>query len=74
MLAHDGGRFNEELAPVILKVKGKDVAVDVDEHPKSSTTSENLKKLPSLFKENGLVTAGSASVSPLMILKMLSKC
>lgn len=37
--------------------------MDVDEHPRPETTIEGLKKLPTLFKKDGVVTAGSASVS-----------
>jgi len=59
--AQDGGRFKEEMAPVPIKVKKEIVNVDVDEHPRPQTTIDGLKKLPTLFKENGLVTAGSAS-------------
>lgn len=51
------------MAPVEVKIKGKVENVEVDEHPRPQTTIEGLKKLPSLFKENGLVTAGTASVS-----------
>jgi len=50
------------LAPVTIKVKKADVIVDVDEHPKLNTTIESLAKLPTIFKKNGVVTAGSASV------------
>lgn len=59
--AQEAGRFNEELCPVSIKVKGKMEEVTMDEHPRPKTTIESLKKLPTLFKENGLVTAGSAS-------------
>ncbi|KAJ3638171.1 hypothetical protein MTP99_001576 [Tenebrio molitor] len=59
--AQDAGRFKEEIAPISLKVKKETVSFEVDEHPRPQTTLEGLKKLPTLFKENGLVTAGSAS-------------
>nr|XP_022905731.1 3-ketoacyl-CoA thiolase, mitochondrial-like [Onthophagus taurus] len=59
--AQEAGRFKEELAPVSINMRGKTVQIEVDEHPKPKTTAEGLQKLPSLFKENGLVTAGSAS-------------
>jgi len=59
--ANDEGRFKEELAPVTVKVKKQDVEVTVDEHPRPQTTVENLKKLPTLFKKDGTVTAGNAS-------------
>lgn len=35
----------------------------VDEHPKPNTTIEGLAKLPPVFKKDGTVTAGGASVS-----------
>lgn len=46
-----------------IKVKRADVSVDMDEHPKPKTTLETLAKLPTVFKKDGVVTAGSASVS-----------
>ncbi|XP_063238114.1 3-ketoacyl-CoA thiolase, mitochondrial [Bacillus rossius redtenbacheri] len=59
--ANDKGYFKEELAPVQVKVKGKEVEVSVDEHPRPQTTLEGLQKLPTVFKKDGVVTAGSAS-------------
>ncbi|XP_067001669.1 3-ketoacyl-CoA thiolase, mitochondrial [Anabrus simplex] len=59
--ANDGGYFKEELAPVTVSIKKKDVQVDVDEHPRPQTTLEGLNKLPPVFKKNGVVTAGTAS-------------
>ncbi|KAK7864268.1 hypothetical protein R5R35_009531 [Gryllus longicercus] len=59
--ANDKGYFKEELAPVTIKVKGKEVVVDVDEHPRPQTTPEGLAKLPTVFKKGGVVTAGSSS-------------
>lgn len=59
--AQDAGRFAAELCPVPLKFKGKMINMEMDEHARPQTTLEGLKKLPTLFKENGLVTAGSAS-------------
>ncbi|KAH8377741.1 hypothetical protein KR093_006921, partial [Drosophila rubida] len=55
------GAFNAEIAPIKLKVKGKEVDFVIDEHPRPKTTIEGLAKLPSLFKKNGVVTAGTAS-------------
>eukprot|EP00099_Drosophila_melanogaster_P014746 NP_523528.1 yippee interacting protein 2 [Drosophila melanogaster] len=55
------GAFNAEITPIKLKVKGKEVDFVVDEHPRPKTTIEGLNKLPSLFKKNGVVTAGTAS-------------
>ncbi|CAB0030428.1 unnamed protein product [Trichogramma brassicae] len=39
----------------------KAVSVEIDEHPRPQTTIDDLKKLPSIFKKDGLVTAGTAS-------------
>lgn len=55
------GAFKAEITPIKLKVKGKEVDFVVDEHPRPKTTLEGLNKLPSLFKKNGTVTAGTAS-------------
>ncbi|XP_055837173.1 3-ketoacyl-CoA thiolase, mitochondrial [Episyrphus balteatus] len=59
--AQDEGVFKSEIAPFKIKVKGKEVDFAVDEHPRPQTTLEGLAKLPSLFKKNGVVTAGTAS-------------
>lgn len=59
--ANAEGAFKAEIVPVPVKVKGKEVAFEVDEHPRPQTTLEGLAKLPSLFKKDGLVTAGTAS-------------
>ena len=48
-----------------MEVKGKKGKVGMftfDEHPRESTM-EKLAALPPVFKENGTVTAGNASVS-----------
>ena len=47
-----------------MEVKGKKGVEPFtqDEHPRE-TTLEKLGKLPAVFKENGCVSAGSASVS-----------
>ncbi|XP_034835602.1 3-ketoacyl-CoA thiolase, mitochondrial [Maniola hyperantus] len=59
--ANDAGVFKAEIEPVTLTIKRKEVKVDTDEHPRPQTTIEGLKKLPPVFKKEGLVTAGSAS-------------
>ncbi len=35
--------------------------MDTDEHPKPKTTLEQIAKLPTVFKKDGVVTAASAS-------------
>nr|QBH73966.1 mitochondrial 3-ketoacyl-coa thiolase [Embidopsocus sp. OG3632] len=59
--AHEAGYFKEELAPVTITEKKKEVVVDMDEHPRPKTTLEGLQKLTSLFAKDGVVTAGTAS-------------
>lgn len=59
--ANSDGAFNAEITPFKIKVKGKEVEFKVDEHPRPQTTLEGLAKLQSLFKKDGLVTAGTAS-------------
>ncbi len=61
LLAHKAGRFTAELAPMEVKgKKGKEV-FSIDEHPRE-TTLEKLGSLKAVFKENGVVSAGNASV------------
>jgi len=57
----NAGAFKAEITPYKLKVKGKEVDFEIDEHPRPKTTLEGLTKLNSLFKKDGLVTAGTAS-------------
>lgn len=55
--ATDAGRFRDEIVPVSLR-RG---VVDVDETPRRDTTLDKLSALPTVFRENGVVTAGSSS-------------
>ena len=56
------GKFKDEIVPVMIKQKrGDDIVFDTDEHPRSGTTVESLKKLKPAFKSDGTVTAGNAS-------------
>lgn len=59
--ANEGGHFKTEIAPVSVKSRKQEVLVDRDEHPRPQAKLEDLSKLPSIFKKDGLVTAGSAS-------------
>jgi acetyl-CoA acyltransferase 2 len=59
--ANESGRFKDELAPIELKSKKGLVQFVVDEHPRPQTTAEILAKLPTVFKKDGVVTAGNAS-------------
>lgn len=58
--AVEQGIFKNEISPVIVKSKKAETKIDVDEVP----FSVDLSKMPSLkpaFKENGTITAASAS-------------
>jgi 3-oxoadipyl-CoA thiolase len=56
------GFFAEEIVRVQAKdAKGGEKIVADDEHPRPSTTIEQLNKLKAPFRENGTVTAGNAS-------------
>jgi 3-oxoadipyl-CoA thiolase len=60
--AIDSGRFEAEIAPVIIpQRKGDAVIVDADERPRRDTTLESLGRLRPAFRKNGTVTAGNAS-------------
>lgn len=59
--ADEAGRFKEELAPVELASKKGKVLFARDEHPRPETTVEGLKKLPKVFKADGVIHAGAAS-------------
>ncbi len=54
-------RFADEIVPVTVKDRKKEVIVDTDEHPKPETTLETLAKLRPAFSKDGTVTAGNAS-------------
>ncbi|MFJ5263813.1 thiolase family protein [Streptomyces sp. NPDC088387] len=55
--AQEAGRFDREIVPVPVK-KGE---VTRDEGPRPSTTLEKLGSLRTVFRDDGIVTAGSAS-------------
>ncbi len=52
------GRFKEEILPV--EVPGQ-ARVELDEGVRQDTSMEKLAKLPPVFREHGVVTAGNAS-------------
>lgn len=64
--AHKHGYFTAELIPMETKGKKGVEPFVSDEHPRE-TTPEKLGKLAPVFKENGCVTAGNASVSELCV-------
>ncbi|KAM5193904.1 3-ketoacyl-CoA thiolase, mitochondrial [Mantella aurantiaca] len=59
--AQDAGHFAAEMAPIELKTRKGPVKMEQDEHPRPQTTMEQMAKLPSVFKKDGVVTAGNAS-------------
>jgi len=59
--AWDACAFQDEVIPVPVKVKGKEMEFRADEHMRPDTTLEILSALKPYFKKDGLVTAGNAS-------------
>src|SRR5436309_15268928 len=55
------GRLKEEIVPVTVRERGKEVVVMDDNHRRPDTTLEGLAKLPPAFQGRGFVTAGNAS-------------
>ncbi len=55
------GRFAAELTPIELKSRKGPVTFVRDEHPRPESTPEALAKLSTVFKKDGVVTAGNAS-------------
>ncbi len=59
--AQSEGRFDKEIAPVVIKGRKGDTVFDKDEGIRPDTTLEALAKLSPSFKKDGMVTAGNAS-------------
>jgi acetyl-CoA acyltransferase 2 len=59
--AQEGGRLKSEISPIQIKSKKGVATFDRDEHNRPDTTLEGLKKLPKVFKKDGVVHAGAAS-------------
>jgi 3-oxoadipyl-CoA thiolase len=55
------GRFADEVIPVTVRERGREVIVSADEHPRPDTTVDGLAALRPAFRDGGTVTAGSAS-------------
>jgi acetyl-CoA acyltransferase 2 len=63
-LAHkawSSGIMKEEIVPVEIKTRKGSSFVEQDDHLRPETTMEILGKLPTVFKKDGVVTAGNAS-------------
>jgi acetyl-CoA acetyltransferase family protein len=69
--AHEAGRYDDEITPVVIPSRRGDVTVNVDEHPQLSPLqsdkvrarfgAEAMAGLRSIFKKDGTVTAANAS-------------
>jgi acetyl-CoA acyltransferase 2 len=59
--AWDEGRLAEEVVPVSMQKRRKEVLFERDEHFRTDATLEGLASLRPYFKQDGLVTAGNAS-------------
>ena len=63
-LAHQAwtsGVMKEEVVPVEIKTRKGITLIEQDDHMRPDTTMEILAKLPTVFKKDGVVTAGNAS-------------
>ena len=54
-------KFKNELIKLKIDTEGKNFIFEKDEHPRNNLNLEDLKKLKTVFKENGTVTAGNSS-------------
>jgi acetyl-CoA C-acetyltransferase len=60
--ARAAGKFDDEIVPVLVRVKKETVEFARDEHIREDVDVDALAKLPTVFKrEGGTVTAGNAS-------------
>ncbi len=55
------GAFKDEIVPVTVKQRKKEIVFDTDEGPREGSTVETLAKLRPAFKPDGIVTAGNSS-------------
>ncbi len=54
-------KFKNELIKLSINTDDKNFIFEKDEHPRGNVNLEDLKKLKTIFKENGTVTAGNSS-------------
>src|SRR6202158_6327675 len=59
--AQKAGRFKDEIIPVTVRTRKRDIVVDQDEYIRPGTTQDALAKLKPAFNKEGTVTAGNAS-------------
>ena len=60
-LAADNNYFNLEITPVTIETRKGNIIFGKDEHPKKDATLDKVSQMKALFKENGVVTAATAS-------------
>ena len=58
--AQVAGRFDAEIAPVMVKTRKGPQPFAKDEHNRPDTTAEGLAKLKPAFRKDGTITAGNA--------------
>jgi acetyl-CoA acyltransferase 2 len=59
--AQEAGRLSAEIAAVEIATRKGPQHFARDEHPRPETTVEGLRKLPKVFKKDGVIHAGAAS-------------
>jgi acetyl-CoA C-acetyltransferase len=59
--AMQSGFFLHQIVPVLVQAKKETISFTRDEHVRPDTSLEKLARLPAVFKQNGMVTAGNAS-------------
>ena len=60
-MAYAEGWFKRELMNMKVQTGGEQRLIDKDQSVRSETTIEQLRKLPAVFKQGGVVTAGNSS-------------
>ncbi len=59
--AYSENKFKDELIKIKIQDGDKKIIFEKDEHPRNNLSIDDLKKLKTVFKENGTVTPGNSS-------------
>ena len=59
--AYKENKFKDELIKLQIEDENKKFIFEKDEHPRENLNLDDLKKLKTVFKENGTVTPGNSS-------------
>ncbi|WP_440934745.1 acetyl-CoA C-acetyltransferase [Candidatus Pelagibacter sp.] len=59
--AYNENKFKDELIKLQIEDENKKFIFEKDEHPRNNLSIDDLKKLKTIFKENGTVTPGNSS-------------